>query len=1105
MKRILCITLSLLMLLPLLTAAFALPIAADTEGAGDAAADAAAAPLHAYVAQGLRAWYSGSQNTPQGHDVASDVWHDLIGGQNMTVGTNDDNYFTEQGLHVKTAKHNFPEQIVSLVNGESFTVEIEFGEFVSIGGSFNTFMNSSNDNFALFRRNSDNVIEWKFGGGSVRPKAPDALNNLPGHLITVTYEYGDLVVIYVDGVEKARADCTLYMGANDLFIGHNDGSKDFEAVYQNIRFYDRALSAGEVLHNAAVDGHANIKDAYVQDGLVSLYSGVSNTLQGYDPEATVWSDLAGQNDLTLSINDNNFFTPEGLRVTGADTTVHHFSQGIVDVVNGNAFTVEILFGDFLEVGHAYGTFMNSTNDKFALYRQVNGNELYFKFSGNTGPERPHAPDALNLLDQGLVTVTYSHGGKCRLYCDGVLLSEVDAPNLMDANDLFIGQRDSVKTFDTTYRSIRFYNRELSAQEVMSNARADGVTAVADALPEIPGYITVAQPVTNVVGDVAMVRSIDSAKEFESMLADKMLPASAMLCIDTSMNVLASDQSKICSLGEFLEATKFSVLPCVVLQSKEQADALAAYLSSLRFYDVQLLSSDREVLCYAREQMPNCIGVLDLRAELASQEDLSREQLLDIRRAVKTYNASIAVLPVHLCNNKDVQYLYDRQVNVWAAASDTPDLAERYYALLSGATGVISDATHALLDVACNQLAENTMTRLPINIGHRGIPSKAPENCIEGAMYAYELGAQVIEIDVYLTKDKQAVLMHDGLTGRTCNLNLPVEESTLEELTALYCNKGFSKKDRFKEAKVPSLDQFLAAFQGTDVRFYIEVKSDGVELVHIIKELVEKYDMYGQCSVIAFSSAVMENFREIYPEMSVGALCQAYMNGETPEAELRLAMQFIGKHNATLNPRFSANGSTEKYDYQQDDLRAAMIRGIQIHPWTFAGSVSAYEQHFMWGYSGLTGDNADVLENTTYEIRLNEVAGLKQGEATALTHTAVSYLRLETIEEEITVQVLSGRAEVTGNVITPTSAEELILVTSSQHTVGKSTYVLYTQPMAFAVEAVEQTTAATPEESTTDPDGEQSEKGCKSAIGAIGLMAFVTVLAGAVLTVGKKDL
>ncbi len=43
------------------------------------------------------------------------------------------------------------------------------------------------------------------------------------------------------------------------------------------------------------------------------------------------------------------------------------------------------------------------------------------------------------------------------------------------------------------------------------------------------------------------------------------------------------------------------------------------------------------------------------------------------------------------------------------------------------------------------------------LAHRGIPGLAPENTLEGAILAYEKGADHIENDIYLTKDGHIVI------------------------------------------------------------------------------------------------------------------------------------------------------------------------------------------------------------------------------------------------------------------------------------------------------------------------------------------------------------
>lgn len=210
---------------------------------------------------------------------------------------------------------------------------------------------------------------------------------------------------------------------------------------------------------------------YVTDGLVSLYSGTHNSDNGHDPSATVWQDIVGDNDLDVTGSE---FNEQGLFMSEDDQ--HHFPQPIVDLVNGEEFTVEIFFGAFDSVGSAYNTFLNSRNDNFALYREVGADVIVLKFGGNPGTERPRVYDGLACLEYGLISVTYKVDGDCRIYVDGELAAEVPCDRFMNADNLFIGLAMDVKAYEATYRSIRFYDRELTADEIAANAAVDGFEA-----------------------------------------------------------------------------------------------------------------------------------------------------------------------------------------------------------------------------------------------------------------------------------------------------------------------------------------------------------------------------------------------------------------------------------------------------------------------------------------------------------------------------------------------------------------------------------------------------------------------------------------------------
>lgn len=1058
-KKLLCLFLTLAMLLPTLLMGIALETAATEP-------TQSSLPV-SYVTAGLVALYSGTQNTREGHDTSSDVWEDLVGGNDVNIAVNDKNYFTENGLQLSAAQNYFPKAIVDTVNGDAFTVEIHMADLVSTADAYSTIMNSTNDAFALFRRIDSDVLEFKFAGNAApsRNTVKDCLNLLQDALITVTYEVGGESVIYINGEQMSAMPAPSAMGAGDLFFGHSEGHRHFDALYRSIRFYNRALAEPEVKRNAAVDGYVDVKDLYVSDGLVSLYSGIQN-----GAAADAWEDLVGDNDLSVSVSNKSYFNDAGLYVNGVQ---HYFPQPIVDLVNGNAFTVELSFDEFRSIGGSFNTFLNSKNDNFALFRRNSNNVLEFKFAGNPGNERPIVSEGLDMIDRGTVSVTYEVGGKCRIYVDGVLMSEVASPKAMGADNLFIGHAENSKLFETTYRSIRFYNRVLTAEEIAQNAASDGVYAKVPAVTA-PTYISVSQPVTNIVGDIAVTQEINSKEELSDMMKKGNRPAAAIYTLNDKAEILDDAGKVIASFEEMLTMTEYTILPIVVPSSSASVEALAKITKSLKFTDVMILSKDPALVNEARTKMPTVRGAVDFTEAYKDTEALTREACLSIRRTVKSHAASVAVLPVDIASQEMVQYLYDNQINVWVRTSDQgrPTDAELYHALLSGAVGIISDHTESVLDIA-TALPENTMTRMPLNVGHRGIPSKAPENTIEGAIYAFEHGADCIEIDVYLTRDGEIAVMHDGTTGRTCNKDLSVEGSTWAQLSELYVNKGYENNATYKNCRIPRLKDYLETFKDTDCRLFIEIKTGKTEIVKKIKEAVDAYGMYGQCSVITFNTGIMDAMRRDYPEMSVGALCSGYMGEANPDADMKAVMSFIGKSNSTLNPSYSG--------YGEKAIRAALIRGIGVFPWTFRGDAGVYQNHFIWGYSGLTGDNADTLKRFVKSGELkNAPATLAAGDTVDLEMLVTYY---DHRENAVTPDVILLQGEdlvtVDGSKVTvneKSTEGTVALVLSHTYRLGGQSITVMTQPQVWTLVSDTEPIPPVDTETPDDPaDTEPSEQ------------------------------
>ena len=54
------------------------------------------------------------------------------------------------------------------------------------------------------------------------------------------------------------------------------------------------------------------------------------------------------------------------------------------------------------------------------------------------------------------------------------------------------------------------------------------------------------------------------------------------------------------------------------------------------------------------------------------------------------------------------------------------------------------------------------TRFPVMIiAHRGFSGEAPENTLAAFQKAMEVGSDMVELDIHLSQDGEAVVIHDG--------------------------------------------------------------------------------------------------------------------------------------------------------------------------------------------------------------------------------------------------------------------------------------------------------------------------------------------------------
>ncbi len=143
---------------------------------------------------------------------------------------------------------------------------------------------------------------------------------------------------------------------------------------------------------------------------------------------------------------------------------------------------------------------------------------------------------------------------------------------------------------------------------------------------------------------------------------------------------------------------------------------------------------------------------------------------------------------------------------------------------------------------------------PIVVAHRGASAAYPENTLPAFEAALDLGAPVVELDVRLTADGYAVVMHDADVSRTTDGSGLVHELTLERLRTL--NAGAPQAP----AGVPLLEEVLDLVSGRG-GVAIEIKNlpgdpgyrdDGEPAVEAALSAVERVGFDGPVLVVSFN-------------------------------------------------------------------------------------------------------------------------------------------------------------------------------------------------------------------------------------------------------------
>jgi len=221
-------------------------------------------------------------------------------------------------------------------------------------------------------------------------------------------------------------------------------------------------------------------------------------------------------------------------------------------------------------------------------------------------------------------------------------------------------------------------------------------------------------------------------------------------------------------------------------------------------------------------------------------------------------------------------------------------------------------------------------------GHRGARAVRPENSMPAFEYAIAAGADVLELDMAVTKDNVVVVSHDPvLHPPVCTGprdGVAIRELTLEELRQWDCgavrNPGFPKQQTVPGTRIPTLDEVFGLARKGTFEFNIETKifaskpeytPDPEEFARLVLAEIRKHKLEKRVIVQSFDYRTLIAMKKLAPEVRTSAL-----------------MEHDDQRDFVTAAKAAGNAPIVSPNYRivtKEKIAAAHKAGLHVVPWT----------------------------------------------------------------------------------------------------------------------------------------------------------------------------
>lgn len=217
------------------------------------------------------------------------------------------------------------------------------------------------------------------------------------------------------------------------------------------------------------------------------------------------------------------------------------------------------------------------------------------------------------------------------------------------------------------------------------------------------------------------------------------------------------------------------------------------------------------------------------------------------------------------------------------------------------------------------------------VAHRGASAYEPENTVRAVESAIKLGADMVEVDVRLSKDGYVVVIHDETVDRTTDGSGYVEKISLKKLKKLDAGLG---------EKIPTLEEIVDVIRGK-AKLVVEIKKLGMEKK--VVKIFEDKKVVEDVLITSFYHETLRKIKDLNRKIKVGVIFRCY-----PLNVCQLA----------LNVKAEAIFPEHKYvDFKM--VEEAHRKGLSVYVWTVDDPKTA-KKFVNMEVDGIVTNKPDIL-------------------------------------------------------------------------------------------------------------------------------------------------